>query len=445
MLPSLLNVQARSPALGARMKQSNEWKLVRNTWISAKPVLPSVWARKEGGHVVRARVRCPRTGSQKHIWKVLPAAKAEEALLWLRLETDSVKSGVVAASSPKVPFASYATSLFRRKIDRGEIRSAAGIEKWESVLKRLVESRLAPVFVDEIRRRDIEAWKEDVAKMITAGTYSPNTANTWLAVVKVVLRHAAVDYELPRSPAEGMKCFDTSEHRTYTREQPNSLTAVELGAFLALMFERHPQHFAMVYCGFATGLRPSSLRPLRRSGTEADVKWEDQVLCIRRSHTREQLVMRRTKTKRDLDIKVPKLIIDVLAWHSATQLTTDEQQASELLFPREDGGFRSASALKKPFADVARAMGLTKRITPKAMRRSFQDLARTAKVCDVVTRSISGHATAEMQRLYSTVTDEEQAEGLGRILGLVRVPPALPMGATAAREGAAEGAALPRT
>jgi hypothetical protein len=98
--------------------------------------------------------------------------------------------------------------------------------------------------------------------------------------------------------------------------------------------------------------------------------------------------------------------------------------------------------LKKPFADVAKAMGLTKRITPKAMRRSFHDLARRAKVCDLVTRSISGHATAHMQRLYSTVSDEEQAEGLGRILGLVRIhaPAALVTEATTASD-APEGAA----
>jgi hypothetical protein len=30
-----------------------------------------------------------------------------------------------------------------------------------------------------------------------------------------------------------------------------------------------------------------------------------------------------------------------------------------------------------------------------------------------------------MQRLYSTVSDQEQAEGLGRILGLVRAPAGL--------------------
>jgi len=61
-----------------------QWKLVRNSWVSTQPVLPGVWQRKEAGHVVRGKAQCPRTGKQKDIWKVLPDASAEEALLWLR-------------------------------------------------------------------------------------------------------------------------------------------------------------------------------------------------------------------------------------------------------------------------------------------------------------------------------------------------------------------------
>ena len=109
---------------------------------------------------------------------------------------------------------------------------------------------------------------------IHCGDYSPNTANTWLAVLKVILGHAKLDYDLPTNVGQDVRNFDSSEHRTYTREQPNALTAVELRDFLAALFEKYPQHFAMVYVGFATGLRPSSLRPLaaprRRGGREVE-------------------------------------------------------------------------------------------------------------------------------------------------------------------------------
>jgi hypothetical protein len=44
--------------------------------------------------------------------------------------------------------------------------------------------------------------------------------------------------------------------------------------------------------------------------------------------------------------------------------------------------------LKKPFLAVASAIGVTKHVTLKAMRRTFQDLARAAEVKDIVTRHL---------------------------------------------------------
>ncbi len=63
-------------------------------------------------------------------------------------------------------------------------------------------------------------------------------------------------------------------------------------------------------------------------------------------------------------------------------------ERSELLFPAETGGFRHNSALASPFRSIGRMMGLRKQISPKAMRRSFQDTMREALVADV--GSISG-------------------------------------------------------
>jgi hypothetical protein len=49
--------------------------------------------------------------------------------------------------------------------------------------------------------------------------------------------------------------------------------------------ELYPQFFAITALGFATGLRPSSLRPLRRQGDEPDVVWDENILFVRRSQT----------------------------------------------------------------------------------------------------------------------------------------------------------------
>jgi hypothetical protein len=94
--------------------------------------------------------------------------------------------------------------------------------------------------------------------------------------------------------------------------------------------------------------------------------------------------------------------------------------AMEALGP-EVGGFRSNSALTKPFNAIAKAMNLTKQISPKAMRRSFQDAMREAEVANVVVRSISGHLTEQMQQRYSTARGHEQEQAIARIVDLTRV------------------------
>ena len=110
----------------------------------------------------------------------------------------------------------------------------------------------------------------------------------------------------------------------------------------------------------------------------------------------------------------------MLRWHVETQLTTPEQKASELLFPAADGGFLGEHCLRKPFAKVGALIGLKKNFTPRGLRRTFNDLARAAKVEALVTKSISGHLTDRMREHYSTVHPVEQRESIGAVLRLVK-------------------------
>jgi integrase len=128
--------------------------------------------------------------------------------------------------------------------------------------------------------------------------------------------------------------------------------------------------------------------------------------------------MKTTKTGLRQRITVPPEVLAVLRWHVDTQLTTPEQRASELLFPAEEGGFRSESFLKKAFARTSQLIGLNKRFTPRGMRRTFNDLMRLAKVEAIVTKSISGHQTDRMREHYSTVTPEEQRRSIGNVVQL---------------------------
>lgn len=92
--------------------------------------------------------------------------------------------------------------------------------------------------------------------------------------------------------------------------------------------------------------------------------------------------------------------------------------------------------LDKPFAHVRKVLKLKKKITAKGMRRTFQDLSRAAQLEDVVTRAISGHATEEMQRHYSTVSTDEVQKGIAKVISLAGVREAMKVTVPQGQNGA---------
>jgi hypothetical protein len=129
--------------------------------------------------------------------------------------------------------------------------------------------------------------------------------------------------------------------------------------------------------------------------------------------------METTETGKLQRISLPEEVIDILRWHVDRFLTV-KMGESELLFPNRDGGYRAETHLDRAFRIVAVAAGIKKRISPRAMRRTFQDLARAAELRDIVTPSVSGHSSEAMQRHYSTVSSTEQREGLARVVSLAK-------------------------
>jgi integrase len=270
---------------------------------------------------------------------------------------------------------------------------------------------------------------------VAKGELAPTTVNGYLGIMRVVMKAARRKYQLTHDAMSGVDNLDTSEHETYTEEEPNSLEPEEVAPFVAKFRELYPQHFAMLYLGLVTGLRPSTLRPLRRRGAECDVLWDQGRLLVRRSHSLGEEVMRTTKQKRRYAIDLPLEAMEVLRWHVATQLTTPEQEDSDLLFPAITGGFRTQKVLNVPIAEVAAELGITKHLTQRALRRTFNDLARAAQVNDLVTRSISGHLTEQMQRHYSTMNGAEQRAALAKVIRLGDHRP----GTVPSGEGGGEG------
>ncbi len=415
-----------------------KWVKRWNSWIAPKPSKPGVWRRKEGGHLVRGRAIDPRSGTIKQVRMVLLETDALVAFELLQRELRTIREGIAVENKPSIGFGEFAATLFEEKVVNGEIKSAAGRDKWGGILEHHIVPQLGPIAVDKLRHADMVAWRNEAGAKIAAGDYAPSTVNGWIDVLRVLTKAAVARYELPRDPMVGIKKFDTSEHG-YTEEEPNSCTHEELGLFLATLKEKYPQHYAFACLGFFLGQRPSTLRPLRRKGATPDFDPKTGVLLIRRSQVKGDEVMETTKTKIRQKIVLPPELVTILEQH-VEQLPEGPMRDSDLLFPSETGGHRSRSCLDRPFDVVRRAIGLKKKITPKAMRRSFQDLARAAEVKDIVTRAISGHATETMQHHYSTVAEAEKRQAIAKVITLAGVSSGLHGGLHAQERKKAAGA-----
>ncbi len=403
-----------------------KWVQKREVWRSETPVMKGVWKHRDSkGHVVRGEAKDPRTGKVKEIFKVLPEATKLEAALYLEKELDKIRAGAAPGTpTSKIRFAKFAQQLFDERVTDGTIKSASTREHWSGVLtKRLFKAPFASMYVDQIRRADIEDWKNKViSPMIAKGTISPYTGNDWLKFMRTITTAYVGRYELDRNPMDGISNFDCRGRRSFTVEQPNSLLPEELGRFLTELRVRYPQHYAYSFLGFITGLRPSSMRPLRR-----DHDIQGGALIIRRSQTRGDEVMDLTKTDKDQRIGLPPEIMEVLQWH-VKEVLTFKQKATGLLFPsrypqpRKDKPahpYMSRSSLTIPFEAVCKAIGLDKRITAKGMRRTAVDLQRLALLDKKMRMVISGHVTEAAQQLYETVPVVESRAAVAKVIDLL--------------------------
>lgn len=408
------------------MAKGTEW-VKRWGMMLAKTSLQGVYKRQTGGHYVRSRVVDPRSGLMKTIEKYLPdEPDPKRAFVWLQEEKHRIQQGTRPDERPKPRFSSYATSVLERKVATGEIKSAGGREKWSFAVAHLIGSTkgvsgFGEFFIDRIHHTDVLAWRTGIGKLVTAGVYTPSYANDWLAVMRVIMKAAMIEHDLARNPMEGIKNFDKALHRTYTREEPNAFVTPEVRKFLPWARKRFPQHFAYVLLGLALGQRECTLRPLRRSGPTPDFIPQEGLLLIRRSHTLGDEIMNMTKTKRDQEIKLPPALVRVIQWHIDTQLTTDAMRESDLLFPAEDGRPRTRRCLRRFFEAAREELKLTKNLTGRALRRTFQDLTRQAEVDAVVAKAISGHATDAMRVHYSTASDDEMQAGIAKVISLAGV------------------------
>ena len=102
-------------------------------------------------------------------------------------------------------------------------------------------------------------------------------------------------------------------------------------------------------------------------------------------------------------------------------LRTALTSSSSLDFVHSGSSAKRTDVSKVAWSRTSTRRSLNKKFTQRGLRRTFNDLARAAEVQSLVTRSISGHTTTQMQEHYSTVNASEQRESIGKVIELMGV------------------------
>lgn len=403
-----------------------EWVKRWGYEFAAKPQRPGIYRLRSGGYLVRGRVTDPRTGKRRETMRATSAKSLQEAQRDLDNAVESLRSRLDESTTAPTRWKGYAVSLLETKIARGDITSPAEIERWKQTLANYLIPEFGEHDVREVRREHINAWlRGRVMVWMRDGrpslrdpqkTFRPtkSTANGWLRILRTICREARIEFRLDECAFDGVRMFD---EEGYSASDPNAVDPRRLRSVLPKLEAKYPDRFAMIWLGFVTAARPSTLRPLRKSGPDADGDWKARTVKMRRSNARGQRIVNRTKTRIVQEIPLDKYTIDVLRRHVARQ--SGEAAESEFLFPSSRGGMLGRNALAEPFAWLAQQLKMP-RLTPRAMRRTFADMARQAGLSAVVRTAITGHKTDEMDRHYQTVGIDEARNAVTRVSALAR-------------------------
>lgn len=376
----------------------------------------------EGGHVVRVRVRDPRTGREVDRPRFVPGSLREALRVQAEMRAEVRERGRVQ----RTKLAAYARSWLARK--RSAL-SAATLDRYAVALEDHILPVLGDWYIDAITPDACVAWRDEAAARtyeVTRGEeverrpYGARTVNGWLRVLRTVLADACVELRLGTSPAARLRALP--EPAVYDDDDPNVLSAAELGALLVALRETAQGWYALVALMGLTGLRTSEATALRWTDIESDV------LTVQRSAVRGH-VRERTKTGAVRRVPLAPVVVEVLQEQRAALELRARQESiargeivapSEWVFPSDVGTPRYGTTLARPLRRALDAAGITHRLTPHGLRRTLNDVLRVVASADVQ-KAITGHSSEAMRQHYSHVRVEERAAAIARVADVVRL------------------------
>lgn len=382
--------------------------------------------RLKDGYLVRVKISDPQTKKPRQRERLLLGIDLDAALA-ARLEMIEELRTESSQGTPtqRTRLADFAAFWIRSKKPTINIYTA---RTYVTVLDLHIIPTLGDFTVDTIRAADVQA-------LVTAWSEMPktskNTVRGWWRVLRMVLRDAVAMLHLERDPTMRIRIPDAPE----SEPGANTVTAQQLGRFLASLRRHNPSDHAIVTAMAFTGLRFCHV---------AGWKWEDidekrGVVHIRRRiyATKEGPISKKKRAPRETALD--PALMNILKAHRERLLRA---QAKGLeagwVFPSRNGKARQLSSLVHSWVPATKDAGITARFTPHGLRRTFHDLARQSNAAPVVVKALVGHVTDAQHEHYSSVGMDEKRVAVANVVRLVRPGKSADQGADPASGNASQ-------
>ncbi|MFB6372786.1 MAG: tyrosine-type recombinase/integrase [Bradymonadaceae bacterium] len=378
----------------------------------------------------RYRVRTTATtpdGELKQTQRTLPEGKTLEGAVEVR---ESLKEEIRTPDRPSpeehpTTMACYANQWLRRKANEG--LTPRTLQGYRRELKQWILPRLGHLDLEAFSRHHVLDWISWATNQTHEdGTpYATETVRRWWGTLRNVLRDAHADGYLDRDPTQRVPAISTGRNGVRDIE---ALTADELREFIDAAREAAPRRYAELVTLALTGMRSGELWSLHWS----DLDRSERSIHIHRSVSAGEIVDR---TKTDVDRRVPMHpLVDEAIDEHRTRMMEEEQDdrlATGLVFPSHQATVRTPGSLRKAIANTIelindrrqkRADGEPeewhKHVSPQVLRKTFVTLMRMSRVDEIISESIVGHETSEMQRHYASPSVSQKREALDSVFEL---------------------------
>ena len=122
------------------------------------------------GYRVRVRAMGPKTGMLKGANREFEGITLEEAVVKQAELRGAIQAGGRSDEGERERYGDYATSLFKRKLGTGELKSAKSRERWAPTQDGHLIPAFGDWYIDQIRRGDLEKWKAAQSACLRRGT-----------------------------------------------------------------------------------------------------------------------------------------------------------------------------------------------------------------------------------------------------------------------------------